>query len=270
MITSALTKQWRRTGPQRPAKQHCPARRRITRVLCAAATAGIALSTLGLAGAASPAMAATQSLSPPVYTNWAAGYQAHGRWFRFVSATLTVAARQVPNPNQGTNGAAVLSLDYAGGAALINVNPGGGAQSVSWLHSYGGTAAFNLSPQVGDQLQVSIYYDGHGHTRFTATDRTQGVTRTHRLTVGSKVYTKALLVAQVDPSVTSPAQDTRLWHFTGSHLTTYAGVHGTVLGPWQTSKLIETTDGTPTGDVVMSPSALRHGGQNFGIWLRQP
>jgi hypothetical protein len=244
------------------------ARRPITRGLYAAATAGIALTAFGLAGTAPAAAAAAHSLSPRVYTNWAAGYQAYGRWFRFVSATLTVAPRQVPNPNQGTNGTAVLVLGYARGEALIAVNPGGGAQSVSWLHSYQGTAAFDLSPQVGDQLQVSIYYDGHGHTTFTATDITQGVTRTHRLTVGDTAYTRAWLVTQVDPGVAPPASDIRLWHFTASHLTTYTGVHGTALGPWKTSEVIETTDGTSTGAVVMSPSALRHDGQNFGVWLR--
>jgi hypothetical protein len=243
-------------------------RKQLMRGLCAAATAGIALTTFGLAGAASAATAATHSLSGPVYSDWAAGYQASGRWFPFVSTTLTVAARHVPNPHQGTNGAAVIMLGYDRGEAVINVNPGGGAQSVSWLHSYGGTAAFGLDPQVGDKLQVSIYYDGHGHTTFTATDITQGVTRTHQLAVGNLAYTKAWLQAQADPDVNPPASDTRLWHFTGSRLTTYTGVHGAIVGPWKTRKVIETTDGTSAGAVVMSPSSLRNYGQNFGDWLR--
>jgi hypothetical protein len=268
MITSVLARQWRRTGRKQLDEKYRPAPRGIARAVCVAAATGVALTTAGLAGAATPAMAATQSLSPPVYTNWAAGYQAQGRWFRFVSTTLTVAPRKVPNPHQGTNGAAVLMLGYMGGEAELTVNPGGGANSVSWLHTYGGTGSFGLSPQVGDRLTVSIYYDRHGHTTFTAADITQGVTRTHRLTVGSKVYTKAWLVAQADPEVTPPAQDTRLWQFTGSRLTTYTGVHGTVLGPWQTSKDIETTTGTSASSVVMSPSTLRNGGQNFGVWLR--
>jgi hypothetical protein len=65
-------------------------RRHIYRVFCAAAAAGIALTTLGLAGAGSPATAAARSLSPPMYTRGTSGYLSTGRWFRFVSATVAV------------------------------------------------------------------------------------------------------------------------------------------------------------------------------------
>ena len=40
------------------------------------------------------------------------------------------------------------------------------------------------------------------------------------------------------------------------------------VGPWQTSTLIKTSDGTPAGTVVASPSGLSNGGQDFGVWLR--
>jgi hypothetical protein len=66
----------------------------------------------------------------------------------------------------------------------------------------------------------------------------------------------------------SPQAGTRLWQFTNSHVTTYTGVHGTILGPWTTSKLIETPSGTSSGPVVLSPSGLWNSGQNFGAWLR--
>jgi hypothetical protein len=68
--------------------------------------------------------------------------------------------------------------------------------------------------------------------------------------------------------VTPPSADIRLCRFTGSHLTTYSGVHGTIIRPWVTSKLIDTTTGTASGQVLVSPSNLRNGGQNFGVWLR--
>jgi hypothetical protein len=48
-------------------------------------------------------------------------------------------------------------------------------------------------------------------------------------------------------TVTPPPADTQLWQFTGSHVTTYGGDHGSILGPWATSQWIDTTDGTHAG-----------------------
>ena len=123
---------------------------------------------------------------------------------------------------------------------------------------------------MGDRLAISIYYDQRGHDYFTATDLTQHTTQTVRLAAGgiNPVFDSARLSAVVGGTVPPPAADTRLWQFTGSHLTTYGGVHGTVLGPWQTSTLIKTSDGTPASTVVASPSGLSNGSQDFGVWLR--
>ena len=41
-----------------------------------------------------------------------------------------------------------------------------------------------------------------------------------------------------------------------------------MLGPWTTSKIIETSTGASTGTVMASPSALGNHGQDFGVWLR--
>ena len=62
--------------------------------------------------------------------------------------------------------------------------------------------------------------------------------------------------------------DILLWDFTGSHVTTYAGNHGTILGPWVTAEFTDTASGTAAGAVVMSPSGLSGNGQDFGAWLR--
>ena len=62
----------------------------MTRVLYAASAAAIALSALSLTGAAAPAAATTGSSGGTISTDWGAGYQAQGRWLRFVSATVTV------------------------------------------------------------------------------------------------------------------------------------------------------------------------------------
>lgn len=66
-------------------------RRHISRAFYAAAAAVITLGTLGFAGAGSPATAASRSLSPPGYSPSWAGYSVGGgRWFRFISTTVTV------------------------------------------------------------------------------------------------------------------------------------------------------------------------------------
>ncbi len=273
MITSVLARRRLRTDQKRPAEQRGAIHRHITRGLCGAATAGIALSTLGLAGAISPASAATQSLSPPVYTNWGAGYQAQGRWFRFASTTLTVPPRIMPKANDGDAVIGIRASIAGEGsppAAKIYVSPGGGLGSISY-QGFPNGGEFKVSPNVGDQLTVSVYYDRQGHNYFTATDLTQHTTQTIRETLPGGMrpaYGNAELDSAVVGDVAPPAADTRLWEFTGTRLTTYTGVHGTVQGPWQLTEVVRTTDGTSTGAVVASPSAPVNGGQDFGIWLR--
>jgi hypothetical protein len=243
-------------------------RRHITRTLYAAAAAGITFLTLGFAGAGAPASAAAPSLGPPLYTMVQAGYQCDGRWFRFVSTTVTIPQRTVPKTNGGYLTIALEHAPVNMPMASINVDPGGGPGTVGW-YSGGqpGGGTFTLSPKVGDQLAVSIYYDRSSHVSFTATDLTQGITKTVQSTVGNVVYNTAGLWGAAKGE-SSPAADTRMWKVADTHLTTYTGTHGTVTGPWQTSKMIATTNGSATGAVMMSPSGLWNGGQNFGIWLR--
>jgi len=240
----------------------------ITRALYAAVAAGMALTTLGLAGATAPATAATRSLSPPVYDLNRAGYISSGRWFRFVSTTLTIPAATL-SVSDGGNMLVVLQNPQLRGAppAIIFVRPGGGSGSVSW--STGQTLQpFAMSPKVGDEVSVSIYNDQHGHLSFTATDLTNGVTSTGRAKIGNIIYNQALLIANLDARAPAPPADSRLWKVDGTHLTTSTGTHGTLTGPWQTSQMIQTNTGTATGAVVTSPSGLWNGGANFGIWLR--
>ncbi len=262
MFRSVLASRWLRAGPQRPGEQHRHRARGITGAIGAAVAAGIGFTTAGLAGAAVPAAAATRSLGPPEYTAGWAGYTAQGRWFRFVSTTVTVPARQRP---RGDGGEMYIMLQGKGSPApaQIYVEPGGGAGSVGW-----NDGSFRVSPQVGDQLAVSIYYDQRGHDYFTATDLTQHTTQTVRTDVPKMTYLTARVFAVAYSTAAPPAADTRLWDFADSHLTTYTGVHGTVLGPWTTSKMIVTSDGTSPGPVVASPSGLRNGGRDFGVRLR--
>jgi hypothetical protein len=240
---------------------------RITRILAAVAAAcatAVALAvTGGAAGATTPT---TGGLGPPVYTSAWAGYQAGGRWFRFVSTTLTVP----PTPASPGYQEADVALIGAnpGWFTDIFVVPGGGPGSVSYQDPQKGWY-FNLSPNVGDKMALSIYYDRHGHVYLTAADLTQGKSQTVRARVDNPVYTSVWLRAGVDnTAVTPPPADVRLWEYTVSHVTTYTGTHGTVLGPWTAQMVVDTTTGTAQGQVVTSPSSLWNAGQNFGVWLR--
>ena len=237
----------------------------VRRVLAMTAAAAFALTTAGLTGAGA-ATAAPRVTGPAIYSDQLAGYQAAGRWFRYVATTVTVPPRTLPYPNSGS---ALIGLNgrYA---AWINVDPGGGADSVGYAGTNVGTGPFRLAPRVGDRLAISIYYDQRGHDYLTVTDLTRPATQTVMLYVGRLTYPAAGLWVRTDRvlSVGPPPADTRLWQFTGSRLTTYRGDHGTITGPWTTSKMITTTTGTASGTVIVSPSGLSDGGQDFGVWLR--
>src|SRR5207247_2286889 len=131
---------------------------------------------------------------------------------------------------------------------------------------------FTIRPKTGDQLTVSIYYDQHGHEYFTVTDTTRHTTQTVKVTAvfyGTSGYNSAEILAMINNGVvTPPLTDIQLWKFTGSHVTTYSGKHGTILGPWATSQYTDTTTEPAAGATVMSASVLSSNGQNFAAWLR--
>jgi YVTN family beta-propeller protein len=242
---------------------------RISRGL-GAVIAGAALAALGLPqpGAAGAVTAGTKVMNSPVYDTTWSGYQASGRWFRFISTTVTIPPRIIPARNSG---AAAIMLSQAATrspSAAIKAAPGGGPGSVTWVASGHASGAFRLSPRPGDRVALSLYYGQNGTDYFTATDLTQGITRTAGAAVGPVIYRQALLGVAVTGTVSPPQADIRLWQFTGSHLTTYTGDRSTITGPWQTSALTATTDGTTKGMIKASPSYLWSNGQNFGVWLR--
>jgi hypothetical protein len=232
-------------------------RRHITRALYAA-VAAIMLGTLGFSGAGSPATAASRSLSPPGYSPSWAGYSVGGgRWFRYISTTMTV---------PGFEGGSWVDIGLSHGLpvgepfAELSVGQGGGAGSVRAHVSPDGYGTLPLSPRPGDQLTISIYYDQHGHDYFTASDTTQHITRTIRLTTGSVVYNHGFVIGNGGWPEYPPQADTRLLQFTGTHVTTYSGARGTITGPWATWKYITTSTGTAAGTVKASPSELSNGG----------
>jgi hypothetical protein len=252
--------------------------RRLARVLYAAAAASLAITTMSFsgAGAAGAATAAPQSeppqaVGPPGYSTAWSGYGVGGgRWFRYLSTTLTVPPRMLPAANSGD---AVIRLQWAHQNGIPDagfiVQPGGGPGTVEVTSHPGDSQILGLSPKVGDRLTVSIYYDQKGHDYFTATDLTQHTTQTVQTTVGNVVYDSGFVGAVATGTVSPPQADTQLWHFTNSHVTTYSGDRGTLLGPWTTSETIATTTGTAAGTVKLSPSPLSNGGQDFTVWLRR-
>jgi hypothetical protein len=259
---------------RQPTAEHAPRPRRAPRLrsaLFTAAAAGAAFTTLGLTGigAAGASTAVPQSMGSPVYNMAWAGYTASGRWFRYVSTTLQVPSRTIP---AASGGDAIISLRHAGHPsepfAHIIVSPGGGAGTIEWSATASGTGTFRVAPKAGDQLAISIYYDRNGHDFFTAADLSQGTSQTVKVNVASPVYNTATLAGVALPTVDPPAADTALWQFTGSHLTTYGGDKGTVIGPWTTRPMTATSSATAAGRVVANATVLAHGGQDFTVMLR--
>ena len=209
------------------------------------------------------------------YTSAFAGYVDSGGPFRFVSTTLAVPVRRVPGE------AALVTLGYNGGPtprpyANIEVLAGGGAGSISYQASTASgsftSGTFAVRPVPGDQLTVSIYDDQNGRDYLTVTDTTRHTTQTVNVPAvfyGTSGYNTAEILAVINNSaVTPPQADIQLWEFTGSHITTRSGDHGTILGPWAASQYTDTTTGTAAGATVMSAAVLSDNGQTFGAWLR--
>ena len=249
-------------------------RRHTVRTLFAAvATAGAALVTMGLAGAV-PAGATTpgthSAAYPIIYTNSQGGYTASGRWFRFVATTV-----KVPATGTYDGYAAVVLSGPSAGPVYLGIKPGGGAGSIGWSvgippFGTGGGTLSNVNPSVGDTVLFDLYYNKtKGGVEATATDLTNGRTQTISIAEGTHALFTAAEVACILHNPTSPpASDYRLWQFTGSHVTTYTGTHGSMIGNWTTSEVRDTTNGKASGKLVMSPSFLFNNGGNFGVWVR--
>jgi hypothetical protein len=222
--------------------------------------------------AAGAASTVPQSAGPLIYTTSQAGYvTGGGRLFRFVATTVVVPYLQFQAGNNGS--AEVVLGSRVGPPATLRVAAGGGTGSISYVWSIGTEFhtghLYGVAPAPGDLLRLSVYYDRLGHDFFTATDTTQGVTQTARVDVVPVIYTAAEAAGVIDnATVAAPKTDTRLWAFSGTRVTTYTGVHGTLLGPWTTYQVIDTTTGTSAGAVVISSPVLWNNGQNFGVWLR--
>lgn len=251
-------------------------RRHIVHALSAVAAAGgAAILAVGLAGpgAASTAPARAHS-TDPIYTTSQAGFvTGGGRWFRFIATTVKVPP--VPTP-RGNAGYAEVVLGGTGAIPrYLAVRSGGGPDSVAFSEGVppfgmGGGVLAGVTPKAGDLLRLSIYYDRAGHVFYTASDLTQKTSQTLRVpSEGAPVFRAAEVAGVVDnATVTAPKTSTRLQGLSGSKATTYTGVRGTLTGPWTTTEIVDTTTGTASGALVISPNVLWNNGQNLGVWLR--
>jgi hypothetical protein len=107
--------------------------------------------------------------------------------------------------------------------------------------------------------------------QYTVTDTTTG--GTGQLTISTATHGVTFHYAELGSVINNagiasrPGLTTRLWVFKDCNVTTYGGIHGTILGPWPTYRFWDTTDGTASGASVMYPTYPSDNGSHFGTWL---
>lgn len=218
---------------------------------------------------------ANASEGPPIYlpTGYMSGYQVSDpAGFRYVYAKF-----KVPSPADGQaylTGVYLTDTD-AGRAAGCGWDdpPGGGNGFIGCFDEGAPEYAFlhmltSITP--GDIIAVSMHYYANGRMYVKATDVTAGATDTSSYTYTQGVETDTWDQALVGaiPSATAPATPQVLSSFTSVSLAPVGSIsRGLSLGPWTLQPVIDTADGTSTGAVVTSPSALR--GNSFTV-TQQP
>ena len=271
-------------------------RSRIMSAFVAAAAAGATATTLGLAAAGAANAAVTTKAKPStmgstIGTTSSAGYEASGRYFRYISSTITV-----PDTSFLT---AIYPQEYiqlSNGSLNHMGNPTGdqytraGIESCTVARSFGATCftgtwvayveAFNNSLNFpyyrhfynlagvnqGDGVNFSIYYyQGGNELHFVITPpSTSGTPQFYKTRAFGPIYDHAAALDDFTDSTGTPIplpfflHSFRINQFLQGALTTYSGARGSFVGPWTTSKVIATSNGLlpPSGTTRVSPSAL--------------
>jgi hypothetical protein len=243
-------------------------RRHIVRALVALAAGGTAVLTAGMTATTAAAQTGgTHAASyPTVATSSRAGYMDSGRWFRFVGTTV-----KVPAPGAYDHYAQVRLRGQNVAGVNLAIKPGGQVGWAVGVAPFGmGGGTLDIAAKAGDTVRIDLYYDktGGGVTA-TASDLTTRVTKDVTISEGTTaIFAKAEIGTALNNPASPPTADSRLWQFTDTAVTTTTGVHGTVTGPWTTSTVVDTINGQPSGQVVMSPSFLFNNNANFGAWIR--
>ncbi len=264
------------SGPGDGAREDHLMRRPITRALLAAAVAGATITTLGVISTGTAgASTGTTAITSVVTQNQAGYFTGSGtRRFRFIATGVTVTSCQPSSviATQADNPDAEIWLLSSGSAfAFISVTCNGGLGSVAFGDDFHAVGVLGLSPGVGDVLRISIFRNRLlSRDEFTATNTRTG--RKEHVTVSTPagiryIHAQADSFAPDNSAITLQTSQIPLWSFASTDVTTNSGVHGGLTGPWSTSELIDTIDGTSTGHVVMFPSSLTNNGHDFSTLL---
>jgi hypothetical protein len=265
-------------------------RTRITRTFFAVAAAGVTAGTLGLGAAGAANAAAAQPaharvIGSTIATTSAAGYEASGRDFRYISATLTVPDDdfsgfyqnlypqeyiQLSNGSLNGSGFSVTGDQYvrAGIEACTVAQsfgvPAGSCPAGDWTsyveafdNSLNGPyfSHYSLLSGVsqGDGVNFSIYYNQAGNElHFTITPpSTSGPEQFYKTQAYGPTFDHAAALDDFTDSSGVPIALPPIIHafkinyILQGALTTYSGARGSFVGPWTTSPVVATSNGLP-------------------------
>ncbi len=270
-------------------------RSRIMSTLVAAAAAGatattLALATAGTANAAVTTKAKPSTMGSTIGSTSSAGYEASGRYFRYISSTITV-----PDTSFLTG---IYPQEYIqlSNGSLTQPTGGGdqytraGIESCIVARTFGDTCvtgtwvafveAFNNSlsgpyfshyynlagVNQGDGVNFSIYYyQGGNELHFVITPPlTSGTPQYYKTRAYGPIYDHAAALDDFTDSTGTPIplpfflHAFRINQFLQGALTTYSGAKGSFVGPWTTSMVEATSNGLlpPSGTTRVSPSNL--------------
>jgi len=271
-------------------------RSRIIKTLVATAAAGATAATLGFtaAGAASAAVTHTARahlLGPAIGSTSAAGYEASGRNFRYITSTITV-----PDTSFLTGIYPQEYIQLSNGSLNEKGTPTGdayvraGIESCIVARTFGATCAtgswvsfveaFNNSlngpffahysqlsgVEQGDGVNFSIYFDqGGNELHFVITPpSTSGPAQFYKTNARGPLYDHAAALDDFTDSTGTPIplpfflHPFRINQFLQGAITTYSGARGSFVGPWTTSRVLATSNGLlpPSGTTRVSPNAL--------------
>ncbi len=288
-------------------------RSRIIRTFVAAAAAGATATTLGLAAASAASASVSQPARPHISnpligTTSQAGYEASGRYFRYISSTLTVPDTSFltglyPQEYiQLSNGSLASGDQYVRAgieSCIVARSFGASCTTGSWVsfveafnNSLGGPYFSHYSElsgvNQGDGVNFSIYFDQEGNElHFVITPpSTSGPVQYYKTRAYGPIFDHAAALDDFTNSTGVPialppfVRSFRINQFLQGALTTYSGSRGSFIGQWTTSKVIATSNGLlpPSGTTRVSPSPLWSDGlvannqvrlwDAFGVWAR--
>jgi hypothetical protein len=288
-------------------------RSRIFRTFVTAAAAGATATTLGLAvsGAASASVSqpAQPHISYPLIgTTSQAGYEASGRYFRYISSTLTVPdtsfltglyPQEYIQLSNGSLGGGDQYVRAGIESCIVARSYGATCTTGSWVsyveavnNSLSGVYFSHYSElsgvNQGDGVNFSIYFDQEGNElHFVITPpSTSGPVQYYKTRAYGPIFDHAAALDDFTNSTGVPialppfVHAFRINQFLQGALTTYSGSRGSFIGPWTTSRVIATSNGLlpPSGTTRVSPTPLWSDGlvannqvrlwDAFGVWAR--